>query len=780
MIGWVLAAQIAVVARGPDTATVCRPIELAVAMRTAGGVAPHIAFPGAADLQLLRTILTSHSEREASGRLSTLTEGTLVVASSATGRVLVALAADVDGQRAHAAPIAIDVREDPSPSPIVLVRARLDAGGGRRTDTLFVGQQVDYVVDVQLNEPARQRLRRNPTFFPPEMPSVLAYDLPAPAPIAREGRHCFESLSYRRALFPLFAGAVSIAPATLSYSLPLSTSFFSREESHELRTDDVRFAAVEPPAAGRPPDYAGAVGSVRATASLSPTSVRMGDPLVLTLRLAGTGNVKLLPRPVLTIGWASVALGEERVTVDSTAARVRGTKEFDWLLAPRVAGRQVMAPMRYPYFDPDRGAYDVSIADSIAIDVASASLASADTITAAGLPIRTVLRPERPAPLPSRPWYWALFLVAPAPAALGRVGVRRRRASKESPVRRLRRLAEARDGSPAPALRRAFLDAVSDRVPAVGERTSRAPLGRTLRRAGVTDATAHAAEELLARLDALAFAGGTRADAASGIRALEIATAIDREAVRQTGRAARGVGAVLLVAAVASPALFALPAGVERAFHDGVLAYQHADWTTAERLFFRVAARTPRAVDAWANVGTSAWAAGDTARAMLGWQRALRLDPLDAELRARIATVQSPSANAPGYVPPAPVDAAAAVALTFWLGAWLPLALPARRRPADARAFAGAAVVVAIVALVATVELNDRSSVRGLGAVRVSRALLESPLPGAAPAAAVGAGEVGALGAREGAWVRITIDDARAGWLPAAAILPLDERSAAD
>jgi hypothetical protein len=52
----------------------------------------------------------------------------------------------------------------------------------------------------------------------------------------------------------------------------------------------------------------------------------MGDPVVLTLRLEGTGNVKLWPRPPITLAWASVADGEERVVVDTSQARVRGSK----------------------------------------------------------------------------------------------------------------------------------------------------------------------------------------------------------------------------------------------------------------------------------------------------------------------------------------------------------------------------------------------------------------------------------------------------------------------
>jgi hypothetical protein len=36
------------------------------------------------------------------------------------------------------------------------------------------------------------------------------------------------------------------------------------------------------------------------------------------------------------------------------------------------------------------------------------------------------------------------------------------------------------------------------------------------------------------------------------------------------------------------------------------------------------------------------------------------------------------------------------------------------------------------------------------------------------------AGEVGAFGAREGAWVRVVLDSEHAGWVPVAAVIPLD------
>jgi hypothetical protein len=114
-------------------------------------------------------------------------------------------------------------------------------------------------------------------------------------------------------------------------------------------------------------------------------------------------------------------------------------------------------------------------------------------------------------------------------------------------------------------------------------------------------------------------------------------------------------------------------------------------------------------------------------------------------------------------------------ALVLWLSAWLALALPVSKRPSQTRALAGGALVLAVVALGGALELRDRADVRGLGVLRSGRELLDAPTPAASPAASAAAGEVGVMGAREGAWVRLMLDGSRAGWLPVAALLPLDD-----
>ena len=318
MLGVAILAQLAIVANGPDTATACLPLRVSAAIRTPGrSRAGHRAAAG------IRIATAAKSRQLARGvgrrsAFSTITEAWADVAISPVGRIqLPPFVAVVDGKRISSNPIVVNVREPISPPPIVLVDARLDdAHGVESRDSLFVGQQVDYRVDVLLNETARTRLRRNPTFFPPEMSAVLAYDVDIPRGMPKQGRRCFETLSYRRGLFPLFPGNVTIPPAVLTYSLPLTSSFFSREESFELRSDSVRFVAIDPPARDRPADYAGAVGTLRISARTETGATRVGDPVVLMVRVTGGRQREAAPASV-----ARAAVGD-----DHAGRRARGDR----------------------------------------------------------------------------------------------------------------------------------------------------------------------------------------------------------------------------------------------------------------------------------------------------------------------------------------------------------------------------------------------------------------------------------------------------------------------
>ena len=769
-----LVAQLAITANGPDTGSACMPIQLTAAFRAQGRASVAIDPPRGPGIQLLRSRVTTRVEPDGAGALSTIVEASALVTTGLTGRVqLPPFIATVDGRRVDSSPFVVELHAPIEPSPVVIVRAQLEnLPSGTTIDSLVVGQQVDYTVDVLLNEPARNRLRRNPTFFPPEMAAVLAYDVSLPPGVPRQGRRCFETLSYRRALFPLFPGRVAIPPAVLTYSLPLSSSFFSREESFEVRTDSVFFAAVEPPLSDRPRDFAGAVGSIRISARLQSPTARVGDPVVLTARVNAVGNVKLLPRPALSLPWATITPSDERVRLDSATGRISGSKEFDWIIAPRAAGVQTIPGIHYAYYDPATRAYDVAETSPILVNVAAGALASSDTVLGSRLPLRLVMRPELGAPLGSRPLYWALLALAPIPAVVRRVSRRRRwRARELPPVKRLRQLAASRAPPSAPELRRLFLDALRDRVPSVAR--EHAPLARTLRRAGVSDATALEAEALLGRLDDAAFSPGGELEPGDLRDAAELAEAVQRESM-SSHAVTRALGVSGLLVVVGGSALLGATDGAEQSFAEGVRAYQRGQYSIAERRFQRATMDAPRAVDAWANLGTSAWEASDSAQASRAWHHALRLDPLDDEARERLVPLQLIGPRSAAYVPPLTPDLLSVVALGLWFVAWITLALPDRWRTGTSRRLAGGGIVLALATLGALLEVSQQLEARDLGVLVHGRALLESPAPDAAMLAPAGAGEAGRIGAREGGWVHLTLDATRAGWVPAGSVLPID------
>jgi hypothetical protein len=684
-----------------------------------------------------------------------------------------------------------------------VARARLsdDEGVALRAvaqpERVYVGQQITYQVGVFLDDDVRMRLRRNPEFIPPEPRGMLAYELPAPAltpPARTSSGKRYEAHVFQRALFPLAAGRYVVPQAQLVYSLPLSNSFFSREESRTVRADSLVVVAVEPPAAGRPADWSGAVGDLAVETRLDSSSGRAGDPVVVTVRVQGRGNVKLLPRPALAVPWGTAVPSEERVKLDTDAVVVRGVKEFDWLVTPRQAGTLELPSVRYPFFNPYTERYEIAVTRPQSLTVAPGALATLDSLradTAPLLPLRPALRAPVGRPVHEHPAYWAIALLAPLPAAA--FGIvrrpRRRRAVPVSAAARLRVLARRGPDADAAALRRAYVAALADRLrltPGVITTTSGA-LARALRRTGVTSETARDAEALLVALDRAAYAAGSPPPAGAARTALDLYKRVDGEARPRLALTARRVapvvagvaalGATLAGAGVASPRVG--PAAEEMTpaarFARGVDAYHARRFAESAQLFADVAEEQPRAADAWANFGTASWAAADTAAAAVGWQRAMRLEPLAGDVRERLALIGSLQQSGVAWIPRVPVSAAALLALAAWCCAWAAL-VGTLLRPGAARTFAAAAAgagAATFVLALATRDLAARGAARHLAIVEEHGALRSVPALGGERGSAVSTGDLARVLRREGAWARVALDGGREGWIEWEKLVPL-------
>jgi hypothetical protein len=646
-------------------------------------------------------------------------------------------------------------------------------------DTVFVGQQVTYEVGVFLDDQLRLRLRRNPEFVPPEPRAMLAYDLPstATAPGARRvGDHEYEVHVFERAFFPLEAGRYEIPAAELSYSLPLSMSFFSREESHTLAAESLTVLVLAPPAAGRPANYGGAVGDLHVDERLDSHRVRAGDPVLLTLLVGGRGNVKLLPRPALAVPWGSAVAAEERVRVDTTTADVRGTKEFDWVVTPRDTGVLALPPVGYPYFNPYTERYEIAVTRADTLRVGAGSLAPLDTTRVDASPplaIRTLYRGNLPSAPYTRPEFLAVALCAPVPALM--LGTfrraRRRRRRALSAADKLKVLSRSHRPIPAPVLRRAYVAALAERFSlSPATLTERGALSHVLRREGCTGPSGQRVERLLDTLDRTAYGPGPELPK-------DIARQVYAAFLSVTREARQKIVPVLLLCAVLGASARALDVTEQQAaeqFRQGLTAYARHEYGPAAVHFAAAGHLAPRAADAWANAGTAAWVAGDTADAVVGWQRAARLESFARDVHERLSLVRA-SQEGPIAAPPR-IDAGLVASIA--LGCWILVCLLVAFRPGRFRPFVSVLVGLAVIGAGGAVWLAEMASGDRLVVIGSGASLSSSPALGAERAAALDAGDVGRVEERSGAWLRVRLDGDRDGWVEIGRTTPIGEGNA--
>lgn len=801
MIGLLIVAQLAIVTHAPDSVAACDAVEVTVAISAPGSNAPQVIPPSFAPFDVLRSSVTPHVQLDPRNGGSIIAEFRYVLTTDKTGSfTLPPFEARLREATTRSKPLRIAVREARAGDgvPTVVARARIDTSlevnfrALTEPETVYVGQQANYEVAVFLNETVRDKLRRNPTFYPPDMQAMLAYDLPAVSgapPRRKVGTRCFDALVYQRALFPLVPGRFVIAPAQLVYALPLTSSFFSREESHELVTDSTTLVAIDPPLAGRPAEYTGAVGDLSIASRVDSPRGRVGDPMLLTVRLSGAGNVKLFPPPKLNIPWASLVRADERVQVDTAARKIRGSKEFDWVLTPKVAGELDLPPIRYGYFNPETRRYAVASAAPERVTIAPGALAVADTGRAEPLlTLRTEYRGPVDRPPTDRAYFWLLLALAPLPASLGRIRRSPRRVVAPSAAAKLRTMARNSVAARDPCeVRRVFANALAERLGISVERFTRpGSVTRALRRAGVSAAVAFEAERLLRELDEAAYGRTTNLRDDTLERATAVVRSTDVEAMPRHQLRLPDALVLLLIAlpAVAGTLRAVWPDAARQEFDRGVKAYAAHRFDAARTAFASSARSAPWAPDAWANLGTSAWSQNDTLNAVVGWQRALRLEPAAPDVRERLQLAQTASLTSIGFVPPVSSTATLWFAGAAWCVAWLLAAIITFRRSlrgrVGVRRWAYAGGIVGVLLVLGGLDLDQHLAARDLGVLRTTTRLSSDPALGGDTKGTAVIGEVARAVRRQGAWTYVTLDEQREGWVESSNLVSLKRGTAVD
>ncbi|MBL8843901.1 MAG: BatD family protein [Planctomycetes bacterium] len=435
------------------------------------------------------------------------------------------------------------------------------------------------------------------------------------------------------------------------------------------RSDAVALTVLPPPAEGRPAGWKDAIGRFTLEAAIAPHEAQVGDPLTLTLRVRGDGNLDELTPPDLA---ARPEVTSAFRLHPATASMESGSRLFTWsvrALAPTVAA---VPPIDYAWFDPEQGRYveqrtpplPLSIRAAEGLDPAAivAGPAAAAPLAAQGSGL--FAPPSDPSLLAGPPLRWTTVaaIAGALPLLLllvvgARVAWQRRRADPravrraQAGARALARLAALPTaGDPRPLARErrgALLGLVADATDRNEAALTAREAEAALRAAGVDAALAERLRAALEAWEAQAYAPGAQGtleaiDAAALARG--VAAALAR---RNESRPPRALA--LLLAAALQGALLLAPSGCQRAVDGATLqrfveGHELLAKATRPEEFRAAAARFEEALASGGDEGVvlqalgNAWfAAGSKGAAIVAWRRAEFHRPRDPLLAANLA-----------------------------------------------------------------------------------------------------------------------------------------------
>lgn len=597
------------------------------------------------------------------------------------------------------------------------------------TDTAWLGEQVELVTAAWFPRELRDRLRRPPTLRSPSLSglwSVQSQSTPALAATRMVGGQIYDMFVAHQTIFPLGAGTIEAPPATLSYAVPASVSFFAPEQRRTLSSRTVRLVVR-----AVPPDLARIAGAgptargLRLAWRAPVEGVRSGTPALVELVVTGTGNITLWPAPAIT--WPTgLRVYSERTDErgSNVAGRLGGEKRFRYTIVPDSVGVVTLPRVRYPYFDPDAVQANIAAASPLTLPVLRTSRAADGR---SRLPITALGSP----PLASRivrNWWGVLLALAALPVLLTALRGRRRPAVRvgltSDPEVELRRLL----GAP--------VNAGPDRV------------AGALRRRGIGRDDAEQVRSWLASLIRRRYGPGVAAESPAAPGTLPRILA-----------ALRRVTMML--------ALMSIPAHVTGQGNDAVARYRSGDYAGAARIFSGATALHPASPAAWRNQASALWMAGDEVGAAVGWLRALALAPRDAVTHDAWRAATSVPSDVRALAPTVPLsrDEIVLIAVLAWVAAWYAYA---RRHRSLLLA---CAIVIAATGATAMwrwhVESAPRALVRSVAQLRVS------PHP-SAPVLGQAVAWTRADVERTGSgWALVRLHDGRRGWVTSGSIAPL-------
>ena len=224
----------------------------------------------------------------------------------------------------------------------LFVRASVD------NDRPYIGQQIAYVLRIYQRSDFTKKLR----YIPPSFAGLWNSQ-----PTQRDeytemiGSAQYRVIELRTLLFPSVVETITIEPASLRADAGLPGG------PDSLESEPVG-VGVRPLPTGAPPGFVGAVGRFEISAEVNATIGTVNEPVLLTVKVTGDGNIEALPDPTWPefSGWRAI---ESPPTSEAEVmdGRVTGIRAYELGLVPEESGDLTIPAIAYPHYDPEAERY---------------------------------------------------------------------------------------------------------------------------------------------------------------------------------------------------------------------------------------------------------------------------------------------------------------------------------------------------------------------------------------------------------------------------------------
>ena len=488
-------------------------------------------------------------------------------------------------------------------------------------------------------------------------------------------REVYDGQIYNSALLRKFViipqqeGQVKIDPAEMVCLVnirvsPSGTSIFDgffddyRTVRKKVSTGPVT-VDVSPLPAGAPASFGGGVGSFTISAKLSRDSLKTHEAASLMVTLAGKGNISLLEAPKVKFP-PDMEVYDTKVSEKVDKGGLSGSKFYEFPFIPRSHGDFVIEPIQYSYYDVNQGKYVTLQTPPIPVSVARGNETDGGGVVVSGpaqkdvrtlgSDIRFISTKDPDLVAKGRfmidsALFWIMSVLLAVLAFLAWlifrrmaarradvVGTKNRKATKMA-LKRLHLadtfLKQNLYTAFYEELHKALLGFISDKLNIPVAELSRDRISESLEAEKVDEKYI---STFISILDACEFAryapdSGHDAMAAHYAEAVDVISSIDSNMKGKKTTARPGM-AVLLLLMLMPASLFAQEdAYVDSLWNSANAAYVEGRWTDAAQGYEMISGMGLESAPLYCNTGDAYFKDGNVAKAILYYERALKLDP---------------------------------------------------------------------------------------------------------------------------------------------------------